>query len=282
MQMGWPQQIWYTWNTQKTRWVMPAQYYSRRMWFDDISVDIFYLDSNIGDGHTTDAEHDICTKDSNAGPVANTTNHYCAGFIGDGLGSCPGTNFTGDTTGRSPIGSGFDAMKNCHDIFQDLWDEQLAWLDRELAASDADWQFLVTHFPPNYEMMNNDLKPIAQKHGVDFVMTGHSHLQKVRYKEPEGTTDWGDIAWVVSGGGGGITSEGAPTVDHSHDDDQHHGTITGEDDQYGFMDITVRRDTFTITAYSFLPTLSHEPIVRSTTEVTKNEPSTVEFTSMVV
>jgi predicted phosphodiesterase len=289
MQMGWPQQIWYTWNTQMTRWVMPAQYYSRRMWFDDISVDIFYLDSNIGDGDTTDRDHDLCTKEGNAGdPTDPQAGYHCSGFLDDGLGSCPGTNFTGDTTGRSPIGSGFDAFKNCHDVFRDLWDEQLAWLDRELAASDADWQFLVTHFPPYFPFMNQTIKPLAQKHGVDLVMTGHSHEQMVKYKETYIDFNFGDVAWVVSGGGGGITSEGPPTVDHSHDDDQHHGTPTGHDDQYGFMDITVRRDTFTITAYSYLPSLDDEPIVRSTTEVTKNEPitknepSTVEGTTMIV
>merc|ERR1712139_507665 len=113
------------------------------------------------------------------------------------------------------------------------------------------------------------------KHGVDFIMTGHSHLQMVRYKEAYIDTDLGDVAWVVSGGGGGITSEGPPTVDHQADHELWpRGKPTGNDDQYGFMDITVTKDTFTITAYSYLPEIGDEPIVRGTpTVVTKNEPT---------
>jgi len=263
MQMGWPQQIWYTWNTQSKRWVMPAQYYSRQMSFDDITVDIFFLDSNAGDSGTSDREHDLCTKEGNTGD-----GYHCAGFLGEGMGSCPGTDFSGDSTGTTPAGTGWDPKENCQDIFQALWDEQLVWLDKELEASTADWQFIVTHFPPYDPPVQDDIKPLAEKHGVDLLMTGHSHLQMVRYKEPYINTDFGDTAWVVSGGGGGITSAGPPTVDH-----QNNNIPNGLDDQYGFMDVTLTKDTFTITAYSYLP-LNGQLVVRTTTEVTKNEPGT--------
>lgn len=270
MQMGWPQQIWYTWNTQATRWVMPAQYYSRQMFFDDVVVDMFFLDSNIGDAGTTDQDHHLCTTTGNTGD-----GYHCAGFLGDGSGSCAGTNFTGDSSGRTPPGSGWQPMQNCHNIFQDLWDEQMAWLDRELAASTADWQMIVTHFPPYHEPVSTDIKPLALKHGVDLIMTGHSHLQMVRYKEKYIETDFGPVAWVVSGGGGGITSEGPPDFNRHHDDEtgQDITVPTGHDDQYGFMDVTVTKDLLTITAYSYLPNIGDEPIVRTTTPVTKNEPN---------
>lgn len=264
MQMGWPQQIWYTWNTQKTRWVMPAQYYSRQMFFDDITVDMFFLDSNIGDAGTTDQDHHLCTSRGNTGD-----GYHCGGFLApDYSGSCAGTEFSGNTSGQ------WQPNAQCHDVFKALWEEQLTWLDQKLAASTADWQMIVTHFPPYHEPISQDLNPLAEKHGVDLIMTGHSHLQMVRYKEAYITTDLGDVAWVVSGGGGGITSEGPPSVDNQADHEEWpRGKPTGHDDQYGFMDITLTKDTFTITAYSYLPELDDEPIVRTTTVVNKNVPT---------
>lgn len=275
MQMGWLQQIWYTWNTQADRWVMPAQYYSRQLFFDDITVDMFFLDSNIGDAGTTDRDHHLCTEIGNV-DADQTHGYHCAGFLGDGSGSCPGTEFTG-VPDSTPPGSGWEPRANCANIFQDLWDEQMAWLDRELEKSTADWQMLVTHFPPYHHPVKDDIKPLADKHGVDLIMTGHSHLQMVRYKEEYIDTDFGDVAWVVSGGGGGITSEGPPSVDY-----QNEGKPTGHDDQYGFMDVTLTKDTFTITAYSFLPAIGDDPIVRSTTVVSKNVPASMKETQMQI
>jgi len=271
IQMGWPQQIWYTWNTQAKRWVMPAQYYSRQFFFDDITVDMFFMDSNIGDAGTADRDHHLCTFAGNTGD-----GYHCGGFMGDGSGSCAGTNFTGDPS-STPPGSRWRPNRNCANIFRALWEEQLVWLDRELGRSTADWQMIVTHFPPYHHPVHEDLKPLAQKHGVDLIMTGHSHLQMVRYKEKYIDTDFGDVAWVVSGGGGGVTSEGPPTVDY-----QNHNRPTGHDDQYGFMDVTMTKDTFTITAYSFLPENITEPIIRSTTVVTKNAPTSTKETQLQI
>jgi predicted phosphodiesterase len=264
MQMGWPQQIWYTWNTQRHRWVMPAQYYSRKMWFGDVSVDIFFLDGNIGDGGINDPNHDLCNPGGNLG---GQQIDYCAGFLADDYtASCPGTEFKGNSTAGRP----YQAMEDCADVFKALWAEQLVWLDTELPKSTADWQFLVTHYPPYHDHVRNDIKPLTQKHGVDLLMTGHSHNQVVCYKEECYAADYGDTAWVVSGGGGGITSEGVPQL----------SPLAGAGDhQYGFMDVTMRKDTFTITAYAHLQTKGQMPTVMSTTEVSKNEPTAVKFAS---
>merc|ERR1719401_697829 len=45
------------------------------------------------------------------------------------------------------------------------------------------------------------------------------------------------VVWVVSGGGGGVTSEKEQSMD-------------GEDDQYGFMDMTLAKDKITIEGIS--------------------------------
>merc|ERR1719444_373758 len=75
-----------------------------------------------------------------------------------------------------------------------------------------DWQMIVTHFPPSYHTLR-ELTPLVEKHGVDLIMAGHSHLQMVWYQQTYIDYDIGDTAWVISGGGGGVSSEGPPIVD---------------------------------------------------------------------
>lgn len=272
MQMGWPQQIWYTWNTQHTRWVMPAQYYSRQMFFgDDISMDMFFLDSNIEDAGTADRNHHLCTRIGNTFAEGDHDGYHCSGFLGDGTGGCPATDFK---SSDSFNGTSWRAGADCRQVFQDLWDEQKVWLEKHLKDSTADWQMVVTHFPPWSEKVN-ELRPLLDKYGVDFVMMGHTHSQTMRYKQPYGEhTDWGDIAWVVSGGGGGITSEGPPAVEHGEGCPHEgfpHGCPHGRDDQYGFVDVKVAKDTLEIQMYSFLPENVTEPIKRGHALVTKKE-----------
>jgi len=92
------------------------------------------------------------------------------------------------------------------------------------------------------------LPTFAAQYGIDIVIAGHVHLQEVNYKTGGKTSlgrvtgvDMGDVAWVVSGGGGGITSEGitaaAPSVD-------------GHDDGYGFLDMEISLESIKITAIS--------------------------------
>jgi len=77
-------------------------------------------------------------------------------------------------------------------------------------------------------------------------MTGHSHHQMLIYRPgdsepsresenvgPHQAVNYGSTAWVVSGGGGGITSEGAPRLD-------------GNDREYGFVDVTVTKELLSI------------------------------------
>ena len=67
------------------------------------------------------------------------------------------------------------------------------------------------------------------KYGVDLYISGHTHLQNVSFQ--------GETAYIISGGGGGITSEILPTT-------------TGEDDGYGFMDVIIQHDAMYIYKYS--------------------------------
>jgi hypothetical protein len=57
-----------------------------------------------------------------------------------------------------------------------------AWIGADLAATDATWKFVVYHHPAynvgleHYEVQHmRVLSPLFEKHGVDFVLSGHEH-----------------------------------------------------------------------------------------------------------
>jgi hypothetical protein len=78
---------------------------------------------------------------------------------------------------------------------------QLAWLEKELAASGSDWKIAFFHHPiyssggkhgSDLEMRQL-LEPIFLKHGVDMVLAGHEHFYE-RIKPQKG------IYYFISGG----------------------------------------------------------------------------------
>jgi len=95
-------------------------------------------------------------------------------------------------------------------------------LEDALAESAADWQIVVTHFPPSYG--RSYWTDLAERHGIDLFVVGHVHSQELHHLEA--TNFLSPTAWVVSGGGGGITSGGVPD-------------LLGHDSQYGFVELTL-------------------------------------------
>ena len=79
-------------------------------------------------------------------------------------------------------------------------DKQLAWLDKELAASGSDWKIMFFHHPPysSGEAHGSDMtlrtqvEPIFVKYGVNAVFTGHEHFYE-RIKPQKG------IAYFIAG-----------------------------------------------------------------------------------
>lgn len=209
---GWDQLISYSW-TPGGRWVMPAQYWRQTVRYPGFAVDYYFLDTNIFDvtDPHVDPIHNIC------GTLHNTENATC-GVEG-------------------PL-----SVMACPKWFFDLWEEQKQWIEAGLSTSDADWQILVTHFPPTWEQ--DFWISLARRHGVDLFVAGHMHRQKVYDLWPANFLH--PTVWLVSGGGGGITSEGPP-------DPQ------GEDDEYGFFELTLTKDEIEIQG------ISHGGKLRSTT-----------------
>jgi len=117
---------------------------------------------------------------------------------------------------------------DCKVWFEQLWHEQLDWLHLHLSNSSADWQIVVTHFPPVYAPVL--FRNLSDDYGVDVFLTGHLHRQEVHGNDD--TNFLAPTVWIVSGGGGGITSDFIPNIDG--------------DDQYGYMIMTMTKDSIEI------------------------------------
>lgn len=225
-QAGWDQAIGYTWlrtPPSTNRWLTPAQYYRSTVHYSGFSIDYFFVDTNVFDTWDVDKmqQHNICSKIHNK----------------DGV-SCGATGPT------SP--------EDCRQWFLRLWSAEVAWLQSGLSQSKADWQIVVGHHPPEGYWGGPTWQRLARNYGIDLMITGHRHRQEVHYMH-----DFNPIkptAYIVTGGGGGITSDGdSPRTD-------------GNDDEYGFIDLTLSKWEIMIEA------ISHGGITRSTTCVRKSHP----------
>lgn len=85
-----------------------------------------------------------------------------------------------------------------------LDDTQMAWLERELRKSDADWQICFFHHPLYSSgrygwqwWIRRTLEPVLAKYKVDAVFSGHEHLYE-RLVPQLG------VQYFISGGGGDV------------------------------------------------------------------------------
>ena len=210
---AWDQQLSYTWAS--SRWIMPAVYYKTTVVYEDLDfdVDYYFLDSNFIDAMPPeeDPNHNMCSRKNNK-PSAT-----CAAADGpSSVDSCPGW-------------------------FEDLWKEQKEWISKLLPESKATWQIIVTHFPCGHEQ--EFYKGLANKGaGLDLLVTGHRHDQELWFPDDWGKNHMG-ITCIVTGGGGGITSEATPNPNNTVD-------WYGEA-QYGFYDLTISKTKIFIESVNY-------------------------------
>jgi predicted phosphodiesterase len=228
---GWDQQISYTWHSESGRWVMPAQYFKRTVQFaQDFQAEFFFLDTNLVDAMVPsgDPDHNICSDIHNSG----TGKSYCPMSRFPSPNGGNGTDFASCPTKEGM----FTSVDQCHDGFKSSWAKQREWLEKELSESTADWQIVVTHYPPAFPPDGDrDLWPsLGKKYGIDLLVTGHTHSQGLYIgDDKDKQMDMSEFPYIISGGGGGIFSEGAPTE-------------SGEDDEYGFVDFKMSKDALEI------------------------------------
>jgi len=217
---GWDKQIEYTW--QNPRWVMPAQFWKRRVHFQGFNADFFFIDGNLYDVMSASTFTSPCQAGENPGHLCPTTKFPPKS--GTDPSSCPVTGPPGNEGA-------------CLKWFQDVWAANLKFIQEEVPKSDADWQILVNHYPAMYNMPGMTWSQWADPNGIDLILTGHTHEQKTHFKDNYGGVDFGDTAYVISGGGGGISAVQVPSPD-------------GQEDSYGFFDMHITKDNITMTAYS--------------------------------
>jgi len=244
---AWDQTIAYTWGGEGTswRWFQPALYYKAGAIYEDFSIDYFFIDSNVFDALDPYQVpgHNICSS------AHNPENK-----------GCPKT--------------GPYNIWQCKWWFIKIWKEQMTWIETELEKSvhTTDWQIVVTHFPPNWGV--DHWAYLCEKYGIDVYIAGHVHNQQlwspwgpVPYLDKFAHNPVGATAVVVSGGGGGITSEGVPSAE-------------GWDNEYGFMKMQLAKDEIIIRHVSHGGQLREEIRVnkRLPQLTTTNPPTTVTAT----
>ncbi len=114
--------------------------------------------------------------------------------------------------------------------------EQLNWLEKELAASGSDWKICFFHHPlyssggrhGSDVSLREQLEPLFIKHGVSVVLSGHDHFYE-RIKPQKG------IHYFVSGGSAKLRRGDIGTSPL---------TAKGFDQGYHFMAIEIAGDEF--------------------------------------
>jgi len=193
---GWDQQIFQTWE--RDNWVMPGQYWSRKVQYLDFAVDYYFLDSNVVDTYDPhDANHYICQHFPSS-TCWNVTQNSCA-----------------------------------QKLFEQAWSGGQAMVEKGLKASTSEWKIIVTHFPPPVVLAVPFYKNVITKYGVDLVVTGHAHYQQTGIDKETG------VHWIITGGGGGVTTDSAPDYPGGHDE------------AYGFIDFAINRTNLNWDMYSW-------------------------------
>lgn len=206
----WEENIGYSWGggaTNTRRWVTPALYWGQRVHYPGFAVDYLFVDTNPTEAWLPglNDDHNICSKAHNE--------------VDDSCGA-----------------QGPTSLAACHNWFWGMWDTQWVWLHKRLGQSlHSRWQIAVTHFPPKW--FKSQWNCLADKYGIDLHISGHVHHQRILAPGDKMNDIHGPTCTIVSGGGGGITSEGIPSMG-------------GHDDQYGFVDLMLTKDHITVHAIS--------------------------------
>ncbi len=112
---------------------------------------------------------------------------------------------------------------NSQDVDRSIGGVMLAWLELDLADTSQDWVVAFWHHPP-YSKGNHDsdtdsrmremrerVLPILESHGVDLVLTGHSHSYERSFllDGHYGLSDTLTSAMILDGGDGRLGGDGA-------------------------------------------------------------------------
>jgi len=238
---GWDQQVLYTWDS--PTWVMPGQFWMRSVQYSNMKIDIFFVDGSWFDtkdgGGGLDPKHNICRG----------AGQFCEQEYYPGSGDACGVT--------GPYNAG-----DCENWFRGMWNAEYKWLMDKVPNSDADWQIVVTHYPGSSSLGHAGVDRVDWREwgpamGIDLIISGHKHYQRIfkgGLQEVIELWDKGTVS-VVTGGGGGITTDNPGPISRE-----------GHDDSYGFMEFHATLAEIKISAYTH-GGVQNELIVRNTTIV---------------
>jgi acid phosphatase type 7 len=122
---------------------------------------------------------------------------------------------------------------------------QRAWLEQDLAASQAAWKIVFFHHPPwssgnhgSQLTVRREFGPLFEKYGVDLVLTGHDHnyeRSRPMIGDREAGTGEQGITYLVVGGGGASLRQFPSS--------QPAWSAARDNTAYGFLDVNVTEGT---------------------------------------
>lgn len=131
-------------------------------------------------------------------------NHEGDGLAYQSLFAFPGTNRWYSFDYANAHFAGLDSTAD-----KATTEAMLHWLDRDLAASKAEWKIVFYHYPSfdsgrhSTEWGRKTVVPLFRKHKVDLAIAGHSHgYQRTHPLYQPGENDATPITYLVAAGGG--------------------------------------------------------------------------------
>lgn len=118
----------------------------------------------------------------------NETGPYYDAYVSPAQGEAGGVVSGTEAYYSYDFGRAHFICLNSYDVDRSAEAEMAQWLETDLHATDADWLIVFFHHPPytkgshdsdkEIELieMREQIMPILEEHGVDMVLTGHSHI----------------------------------------------------------------------------------------------------------
>ena len=201
-------------NYASARWYMPNHYFKYTLQHEDVTIDIFNVDTNFADSH---GARQICCQ--------------CYGYAKGDDSNCNNVD-RGDTYCAGGNTAMYDA---CYREIETWFEDSLRQVDRDLGESTADWKIINSHYSPHFHMSPPKMErwfSVLRRHSVQVFLNGHTHGENHDYANFQ-------THFFENGAGGGIQSEtsGRPPP---HVKDMSNVWI-GNNAPYGFFEISASK-----------------------------------------
>ncbi|KDO26460.1 hypothetical protein SPRG_08263 [Saprolegnia parasitica CBS 223.65] len=207
------------------RWVLRDHYYVERVERNGVVVEIFNIDTNYAEGS---GGKEVCCQCYGYAAKYNTNPGVC-GNTERGAASCAG--------GSTEL---YDACINRINAWAE---EGYARALVDIAASDADFTIINTHFSPHYHMSNEKMLKwydLCKATNLTVWINGHTH----GFNHDIAT--WG-THFIENGGGGGYFTANSPIIENDLVKNQ--WLVVGQ--PYGFFELSFSKEWLKVQFVTF-------------------------------